>query len=282
MKPSILLMLALHLMGVLSTATPPLKRESEKVIYLSEKTSHTIRLKSVRSLMPAAASPHTTTQKIFWSFKRIYFTPAFINELQPLTNRSHLITKSKSELSQVEQMISLDAEVQDTLSDKYWIDEAAALKYDLVIKNLTFADAGLYKCNLWNQKTVYYYLFVTSAVATPEIEYDSRMVVANEANDVSVTCRSKHSYPYPNFKWFRNEASEEIKSGENKISINYTLVDKETNTIESVLTISNVTSQFHMNNFTCKLVQIQDQIDDKSLSSSGADAANSYMEVCES
>ena len=50
-------------------------------------------------------------------------------------------------------------------------------------------------------------------------------------------------------------------NSETQLSINYTLVDKETHTIESTLTLSNVTSLFHMSNFTCKLVQIQDQVD---------------------
>ncbi len=42
-----------------------------------------------------------------------------------------------------------------------------------------------------------------------------------------------------------------------QLSIAYGLVDKETNAIESSLTILNVTSVYNSNNFTCKVVQQQ-------------------------
>lgn len=41
------------------------------------------------------------------------------------------------------------------------------------------------------------------------------------------------------------------------MEIVYKLVDKETNTMESALKIHRVSSEHHMRNFTCKLVQIQ-------------------------
>ena len=193
-----------------TTPTSSLTDTAEKVIYINEKSAQTIRLKSVRSILEAmsgfqAAPPLKTTQKIFWSFKRIYSLPIFINEIQSGNNNNHTNTnvyiKSKGELSQTELMISLDAEVQDNLKEKYSIDEVS--KYDLIIQNLTYADMGLYKCNLWNQRTIYYYLSVTSPALKPEIEFSNKIVV--ESANVSMKCSSKYSYPYPNIKWFRNE-----------------------------------------------------------------------------
>ena len=176
------------------------KRDTEKIIYLNEKSSQNIRLKSVRSLF-ADTLLQQKSQKIFWSFKRIYTMPKFINEIQS-SNKTNLFTKSMSELSQIEHMISLDAEVQDNLKDKYSIDDDTTT-FDLIIKNLTYADTGLYKCNLWNQRTLYYYLFVSSPALKPDIYFSNKMAI--ESSDVTIKCLSKNSYPYPNFKWFRND-----------------------------------------------------------------------------
>jgi hypothetical protein len=141
----------------------------------------------------------------------------------------------------------------------------------LVIGNLTYADQGLYICNLWNQKSIYYYLFVTSPAEKPQVEFANKMWV--EGSDVVIKCYSQYSYPYPNIKWFRNGDEIKIDSQgrsllDQSIAIDYQLLDKETNKIQSTLTITNVTGQFHLNNFTCKLVQIQDQ--QLSLNTSGA------------
>ena len=185
-----------------TTTTTTSMSHNEKIIYLTEKSSQTIHLKSVRSILEVSGqlTPLKSTQKIFWSFKRIYSMPKFINEIQ-VTNKTNLFVKSKNELSQTELMISLDAEVQDNLKDKYSIDEVS--KYDLVIHNLTYADMGLYKCNLWNQRTIYYYLTVTSPISKPEIDYENKMMF--ESTSVSMSCMSKQAYPYPNIKWFRND-----------------------------------------------------------------------------
>lgn len=56
--------------------------------------------------------------------------------------------------------------------------------------------------------------------------------------------------------------------------INYKLVDKETNTIESTLSLKNLTYSLNMNNITCKLVQIQ-QADTSSEQSSDVESNSS-------
>ncbi len=38
----------------------------------------------------------------------------------------------------------------------------AADSYDLIIRNLSYADSGLYVCKQWNQKIIYYQLVVAS------------------------------------------------------------------------------------------------------------------------
>lgn len=146
----------------------PTKTASSNIIYINEKSSKTIRLKSVLSLNSAIASTNSRNdavataqlagrknQKIFWSFKRLYAMPNWTNSA---------ISRTQNELSQVELMISLDAEVEDNLKLKYSTSNDSDLDnmYDLIINNLTYADAGLYKCNLWNQKVIYYHLIVSS------------------------------------------------------------------------------------------------------------------------
>lgn len=150
---------------------------ANNIILVNERAGKTIRLKSVLSMNKLVSSapavvPATTTaatskderkkqQKIFWSFKRIYAMPDWTT--------SRVATRTLNEMSQVELMISLDAEVQDTLRFKYSTssnddstsDEPDSM-FDLIISNLTYADSGLYKCNLWNQKTIYYKLIVSS------------------------------------------------------------------------------------------------------------------------
>ena len=248
------------------------KNKNDNFIYLNEKSAQTIRLKSVLSMSRDSTSNSTAsaqkTQKIFWSFKRIYSIPKFID-----INKTSTFVKSTYELSQLETMISLDAEVQDNLKEKYSIDDeiesGKQISYDLIIRNLTYADSGLYKCNLWNQKTIYYNLIVTAQISKPDISlssddsnninknyYNSHKIIA-ESSNVSLKCLSKHAHPYPTFKWFRNNKELEL-SEDKSITLSHKLVDKETNTIESVLNITNVNSTFHMSNFTCKLVQIQE------------------------
>lgn len=122
----------------------------------------TVRLKSVLGVLNQTnGGGSSNSQKLFWSFKRIYFIP----NLRVESSRSFYV-KSSFELAQNELMISLDSEVQDNLKEKYSIgvSEDAIDRFDLVINNLTYADSGLYKCNLWNQKTIYYRLTVTSKI----------------------------------------------------------------------------------------------------------------------
>jgi hypothetical protein len=148
----------------------------KNIIYLNEKSSQTIRLKSILNLHGQNLSSSSRSQKLFWSFKRIYAIPNMYET--NINDVNNLLVRTTNEMSQNELMISLDAEVQDNLKVKYAVsegsnesngdDETAASgnnksdKFDLIIFNLTHADSGLYKCNLWNQKTLYYHVTVSS------------------------------------------------------------------------------------------------------------------------
>jgi hypothetical protein len=254
---------------------------NDNLIYLNEKAASTIRLKSVLSmnnLNGNSEQQSTKRQKIFWSFKRIFSMPKFASSLeQPLFEQTNQI-KSVHEMSMNELMISLDAEVEENLKEKYSINTNQSNDFDLIINNLTYADSGLYKCNLWNQKTIYYHLIVTSPVSKPDLiiekspreQTNEKMI--NEKSNMTIKCLSKFAYPYPSMKWFRNNQeitrwNNDVSSSlNNRLSITYKLVDKETNTIETSLTIENITSDVHMNNYTCKLVQVQDDSADANLS----------------
>ena len=151
-------------------------RGKNNIIYLNEKSTQTIRLKSIFNIQNQNLTTSSKSQKIFWSFKRIYALPNFHES--NIYDVNNVFVKTTNELSQNELMISLDSEVQDNLKNKYSISEGeeeenlgenenANLdskndKFDLIIRNITYADSGLYKCNLWNQKTLYYYLTVSS------------------------------------------------------------------------------------------------------------------------
>lgn len=165
------------------------------VIYVNEVAGKTIRLKSVLSLMAVGATTGSTTttssssstqsrggreesrhkqQKIFWSVKRLYAMPSWSNSSSGGGNEGGRgIVSTLNELSQVENMISLDAEVEHKLQAKYSTtaneslsfsssEDSSSSMYDLTIFNLNYADSGVYKCNLWNQRTIYYKLVVSS------------------------------------------------------------------------------------------------------------------------
>lgn len=175
---------------------------SNNVIYVNEIAGKTIRLKSVLSLMAETSSsssnplgitttrrsgrreeePSTTSsssgggrhrqQKIFWSVKRLYAVPSWTNNQSGAAAANVVSIRTLNELSQVENMISLDAEVEHKLQAKYSTtnessseeEEIDASNYDLTIFNLNYADSGVYKCNLWNQRTIYYKLIVSSKI----------------------------------------------------------------------------------------------------------------------
>lgn len=172
---------------------------ADNVIYVNEIAGKTIRLKSVLSLMSSTTSTTTSSsissttlsriredsellaqrhrqQKIFWSVKRLYAVPSWTNGQgeSKKTSAQHQTSEIRTlnELSQVENMISLDAEVEHKLQMKYSTtnDSAASSNneddsmYDLTIFNLNYADSGVYKCNLWNQRTIYYKLIVSSKI----------------------------------------------------------------------------------------------------------------------
>jgi len=145
-----------------------------KIIYLNKNAGQSIRLKSVLSIDLTNGSLATadtrenvktrsslSIKQIFWIFKRIYSIPTF-------SNQSFGQVSSSIETSQNEQMISLDLEVDSNLRTKYSLSgnvdpaEEAPLLYDLIIRNLSYADSGLYVCKQWNQKIIYYQLVVAS------------------------------------------------------------------------------------------------------------------------
>jgi hypothetical protein len=135
--------------------------KTHHVIYLNEKSQQSVRLKSVLNVFSKNLTSTSKSQKLFWSFKRIYSMPNFQGNF---LNLNSFYVKTTNELSQNELMISLDSEVLENLQNKYSIGvgEKSNQKLDLIINNLTYADSGLYKCQLWNQKTIYYHLIVTS------------------------------------------------------------------------------------------------------------------------
>jgi hypothetical protein len=98
---------------------------NDNLIYLNEKAAKTIRLKSLLSMNNLNGNNEqqsTKTQKIFWSFKRIYSVPKFASPLeQPVFEQTNQI-KSVHEMSMNELMISLDAEVEENLKEKYSIN----------------------------------------------------------------------------------------------------------------------------------------------------------------
>jgi len=118
-------------------------------------------------------------------------------------------------------MISLDLEVESNLKGKYSLSanlpnrtlttksESNIHDYDLIINNLTYADSGLYVCNQWNQRTIYYQLVVTSPVITPNITAVSEDGLSldsmiPELSNITLKCTSAHAYPYPSIKWLHN------------------------------------------------------------------------------
>lgn len=158
-----IIVLALVWIGMVSWTTGEDATSTTNVIYLKESAQKTIRLKSVLSLKNADNVVNSTDvqhrnqkqQKLFWSFKRLYAVPKWTEGE----------TRTLDDLSPTELMISLDTEVQENLQWKYSIssDEPNVdMAFDLIITNITYADSGVYKCNLWNQKTIYYHLIVSS------------------------------------------------------------------------------------------------------------------------
>ena len=109
----------LHIVLIISATI--LTLTVQETIHLTEKSSQTIRLKSV---LNNNSTKNETKRQIFWSFKRLYSVPS-VND--------KLIIKTQTELSQIETMISLDTEVQSNLNKKYSIDNDM---FDLVINNL--------------------------------------------------------------------------------------------------------------------------------------------------
>ena len=172
----------------------------KKIIYLNEHSTQTIRLNSVLSSVEETASKK---QPIFWMFKRIYSIPKY-----PDSSASSI--ESDIEVAQTETMISVDLDVESNLKNKYSMHGANVsnknlpeLKYDLVIHNLTYADSGLYICNQWNLKTIYYQLIVASPVQEPRITIEStgKSDLIHESSNVTIKCLTKQAYPYPSIKW---------------------------------------------------------------------------------
>jgi hypothetical protein len=154
-------------------------------------------------------------ERLFWSFKRIYFNSTLLNNNNDL-------------------MIALDNEVEENLKKKYSIVDN--YNYNLLIKNLTFMDSGYYICNIWNQKKLVYELIVNSKFSLslsllflinfyslgqpskPLInlfkkDEDEELVVVSgrqinygikEFENIYLKCTTKHGYPFPDIKWFKN------------------------------------------------------------------------------
>ena len=101
---------------------------------------------------------------------------------------------------------------------------------------------------------------VKSPTIKPEIFIENKVIL--ESSDVKIKCLNKYSYPYPTFTWFQNNKEITIYNHHHIVSIEHKLIDKETNSIESTLILKNINRSMNMNNFTCKLLQVQDMIDE--------------------
>lgn len=246
--------------------------EEKEIIFLYKNAGETIRLRSVlnidRTNHQNLLARSTSKKQIFWIFKRIYFIPTFSNE------KFGQVTSS-IETSKNEQMISLDLEVESNLKGKYSISgnvntmEQTKLNYDLIIHNITYADSGLYVCNQWNQKTIYYQIVVSNPVLKPEMNIESTGTIQSkdlisETSNVTVRCISKYAYPYPSIKWFMN--NDEIFAPNQDMRISYEFLEMETNKIESTLSIANISSSYHNKNFTCQLIQNNETLTNKASS----------------
>lgn len=170
-----LLLLALSSIGSSMSLTKNKNKEPSQIVYLKKNAGDTIRLDSVLSYgldhqkdNKEIETRALARKQIFWIFKRIYSMPTFSNAITGQVS-------SSIETSQDEQMISLDLEIESNLRSKYSISgnvdssEVPDLHYDLIIRNLSYADSGLYVCNQWNQKTIYYQLVVSSKLPQPHL-----------------------------------------------------------------------------------------------------------------
>ncbi|RMZ99013.1 hemicentin-2-like isoform X1 [Brachionus plicatilis] len=194
------------------------------------KSGSSIRFKSILSLGLLEANSSRVDKKIFWSFKRIYHT-----------------LDSRHQLSQQELMISLDSEVQDNLKSKYSIYLNDEHKFDLVVSNLSHADSGLYKCNLWNQKTIHYRLTVIEPIQKPALR-TSHSQMAVEGDNLTLKCVSSNAFPFPKFTWSKDKQKIEQTPSTK-------LIDKETNLVESSLTIKNISSDLNGRTIGCSTEQ---------------------------
>lgn len=128
--------------------------ESVELIEINANESEQLRLKSTLSYISNNSDSllsKLNSKRIIWSFKRIYFN--LKTPLQPQLAKKPEV--SNKFVSNNEIMISIDADVEEKLIGKYSIDD-----YDLVIRNLTYEDSGLFICKLWNQKQIVYQVIV--------------------------------------------------------------------------------------------------------------------------
>ena len=127
--------------------------ESVELIEINASDSEQLRLKSTLSYLSNKSDTFLAklnSKRIIWSFKRIYFNLKV--PTQQLAKQPEISNKL---ISNNEIMISIDADVEEKLIGKYSIDD-----YDLVIRNLTYEDSGLFICKLWNQKQIVYQVIV--------------------------------------------------------------------------------------------------------------------------
>lgn len=204
-----------------------------KTIYLTEKSGRTLRLDGFKK----------QSGSILWSYKRLFAVPHL--------NASTHQVRSELDQSESEQTLSVDSIVQSNLNSKFSIETTSESNaINLRLTNLTYADSGVYKCEEWNSNNkILYQLVVTSPISKPEITSDKSASLVQEGSSLTLRCTSNYSYPYPTIKWFQNE--KELNASWSV----FKFVSKENNSIQSELRLTNLTSEHHSSNYTCKLVQ---------------------------
>ena len=183
--------------------------ESVELIEINANENEDLKLKSALSYLVSNNESNLlsklNSKRIIWSFKRIYFNPK--NSQTSTVD----ITQQQQQrhVSNNEIMISIDADVEEKLIGKYSISD-----YDLVIKNLTYEDSGLFICKLWNQKQIVYQVIVNSAPSTPLISFalqnseaffsEQKIATFNENSDIVIRCVVRYGFPFGEITWYQN------------------------------------------------------------------------------
>lgn len=237
------ILVLIKIVASVSTST-----ETQEIIELKTNSNDNLILKSAFKYLTEVELDQIKAKynRIIWSFKRLYI------DSYDLYDKTIYSNDNTNEL-----MISIDNDVDEKLSPKYLIQN-----YDLIIRNLSFKDTGLYICNLWNQKKIIYKVIVNSqTLDRPQLNVNklqnntnNYQVSFKEQDNLLLTCQTKHSYPFGKFKWFQNDIEMNLVKQQVK------LIDRESLTIESRIYLNNISSNLNGNSFKCKIFYDQNNL----------------------